>query len=345
MPEDFEKEHLNNLRKRERELKRIYENAIHEIQIGFSQITWNGEVFQLRDYPLLLRRIESQIKKLHAQIYAATVNGIRESWDLSNTKNNILVDKRLAGKKPSEKGVTVLYDPNKDALLQFIYRKEKGLNLSDRVWNQLDNYKVEMETALGVGVSEGRSAAEMASDLKRYLNEPDRLFRKVRQDDGTLKLSRAARNYHPGQGVNRSSFQNALRVAATETNMAYRSADWERWQTLPFVIGIEIVLSRNHPEFDICDFLVGRYPKSYKHVGFHPKCLCYPIPIMMSDAEYEKYEDDILAGRQPQKPKQVESIPSSAIDYYRENSERIMSWKNTPYWLRDNKQLIGKYFK
>lgn len=36
------------------------------------------------------------------------------------------------------------------------------------------------------------------------------------------------------------------RRAATETNIAYRTADHERWQQLDFIVGIEVHLSNNH---------------------------------------------------------------------------------------------------
>jgi hypothetical protein len=341
MPDDktIEAQHLANLNRLEDQVKKIYESAIHEVAINYSQIDWNGQTFELKDYPQLSNRINNQVKTLHAKIYTTAVNGIKASWNFSNLKNNVLVDKRLAGKTPNKKARSILYDPNRPALDQFLKRKDQGLNLSAKVWGTLDNYHTELETALGVGISEGRSAAEMASDLKRYLNEPDRLFRKVRQDDGTLKLSKAARNYHPGQGVYRSSYQNALRLTATETNMAYRTADWERWQTLPFVKGIEIHLSKNHPEFDICDALKGNYPKTFLFRGWHPRCLCYQTAIQISDVEYDKLEDAILAGTARPTASMIKAPPSNFTKYLTKNRDRIEGWKSTPYWMKDNPQF------
>ncbi|EJW89679.1 hypothetical protein EVA_22214, partial [gut metagenome] len=55
-----------------------------------------------------------------------------------------------------------------------------------------------------------------------------------------------AAQFHPGRGVYRSSYMNARRLAATETNIAYRTADHLRWQDFDFVVGIRIVLSNNH---------------------------------------------------------------------------------------------------
>lgn len=344
MPDQYEKQHLRNLFLKELEIRKQYEQAIHEISVGYSQITFKGEVFRLKDYPALLNKIKSIVNKLHAKIYTAIVNGIEDSWLLSFEKNNNLVDKRLAGKDPTKEGLKILYDPNYSALKEFTNRTHKGLNLSDRVWNTLDNYTVEMETALGVGISEGRSAVEMASDLKKYLKEPDRLFRKVRADDGTLKLSQAAKNYHPGQGVYRSSFQNALRVAATETNAAYRHADITRWRTLPFVIGYRINLSNNHPEFDICDTLQGVYPLSFNWTAWHPRCRCFLTAEQIGDKEYDKFEDKILAGEQPRIEK-IEAMPEKFNKYVEKNAERINGWGSLPYWVSENKKIVSPLLK
>ena len=40
------------------------------------------------------------------------------------------------------------------------------------------------------------------------------------------------------RGVYRSSYNNARRLAATETNIAYRTADHLRWQQMDFVISL-----------------------------------------------------------------------------------------------------------
>lgn len=58
----------------------------------------------------------------------------------------------------------------------------------------------------------------MTRDLRNYLQHPDVLFRRVRDQHGILRLSQAAKDYHPGQGVYRSSYKNARRLTATETN-------------------------------------------------------------------------------------------------------------------------------
>ena len=135
---------------------------------------------------------------------------------------------------------------NLEALSAFQKRKENGLNLSQRVWKYAEELKDAMELGIDVGLGEGKSAQQLSRDLRQYLNEPDRLYRRVRDKGGNLRLSKAAKMYHPGQGVYRSSAKNAQRLTRTEINMAYRESEYLRWQQLDFIVGIRVMLSNNH---------------------------------------------------------------------------------------------------
>lgn len=334
-------------------IQSAYESAILEITLNAAFITRlrpqdkSARIFRIKDYPTLLQTIERVMNELHTSIYATVVNTMMDGWDLSVQKNNILLDKRFQNKAIEASVKAFYYDPNLQARNAFIARKERGLNLSDRVWKTLENYKVEMEGALGIGISEGKSATQMASQLKSYLREPDKLFRRVKDAKGELQLSKAAKNYHPGQGLYRSSFKNALRLTASETNLSYRYADFERWQRLPFVVGIEVKLSNNHPEYDICDQLKGLYPKDFKFGSWHPRCRCYSVPVMMSDEEYSIYEDNILSGSN-EKVRSINNVkapPKLFTTWIRDNRERVEGWKNRPYWWQDNRKYINKSLK
>jgi len=146
--------------------------------------------------------------------------------------------------------------------------------LSERVWKHLSQYKGELELGLDLSIGRGKSANEIARDLKQYLNEPDRLFRRVRDKHGNLHLSKNAQNYHPGQGVYRSSFKNAQRLARTETNRAYHEASWRKYQEWDFVVGYEVRLSNNPKHCPFCSAMAGKYPKEFKFFGWHPNCRC-----------------------------------------------------------------------
>jgi hypothetical protein len=331
----YERELLKATRIAEKRIKAIYEQAILEVCLKAAGTKLKDRPFSLSLYPLLNKKIEETISKMHLDIYRELVRSIKRSWALSNKKNNEFVDKRFAKKKKNQ----VLYDPNIQALDAFIKRKDAGMDLSKRVWNLTDTFKKDLEQGLGVGISKGRSAASMATELKAYLNEPERLYRRVRKD-GKLKLSKAAQAYHPGRGVYRSSFKNARRLTATETNMAYRNADFERWQKLPFVIGIEVKLSNNHPEFDLCDTLKGTYPKTFHFSGWHPHCRCFAVAVQISDEDYDKYEEAILNGDPLPVSKQISEVPEAFTKYVSDNRERMEGWKSKPYWLKDNKKFV-----
>ena len=188
----------------------------------------------------------------------------------------------------------------------------------------------------------------MTRDLRQYLQHPDKLFRRVRDEHGLLKLSQAAKEFHPGRGVYRSSYMNARRLAATETNIAYRTADHLRWQQLDFVVGIEIHLSNNHncrgipagTYYDICDELQGKYPKDFQFVGWHPHCRCYATSILKTAAEIEADNERIMAGENVSEgsENEVTDIPSQFKDWIENNKERAKGWESMPYFVRDNPQ-------
>lgn len=347
----YDQKNIQNIVETMKLIKKLYEAQVYKIAVRASQISFDGTTWSLSKYPALKALVNQVIAELHPEIYGALVNSLNTAWDLSNRKNDILVDKRLAGRKPSSKVQAILYDPNLEAFNGFIRRKQAGLNLSQRVWNTLDPLYNELELGLGVGISQGQSAIEMAQSLTKYLNDPDMLFRRVRDAAGELKLSKAAQDYHPGQGVYRSSFKNALRLTATETNIAYRTADQTRWKKLAFVVGYEVHTSSNHPAYDICDELAGRYPKDFIFKGWHPRCMCFTTPILMNNEEYSKYEDQILGIEKPgstSSVNEVEKPPASFFQYVKDNKKRIQGWSTKPYWYVDNEKYVkqaGKELK
>ena len=141
---------------------------------------------------------------------------------------------------------------NVEQLTGIIYPKEFGVSPS--------SFERHIELSLSIGISEGRSAADISRDVRVYLNEPDKLFRRVRNAFGNLTLSKVAQAYHPGQGVYRSSYQNAMRMARTEINSAYREADSIRWQQLDFIVGYEVKTSKSHVQW-LAKFWYPRFKK------------------------------------------------------------------------------------
>ena len=313
------------------------------------------------------------LRSMYSRVYQIIRTGVEKEWLNANEHNDGLVKAIFGEHSIEDNHFARFFQRNMDAMKAFFARKTgTGLNLSQKVWKYTGVFKDELEDALDLAIGEGTPANRLATQIQKYLNDPDRFYRRFRvkigeNEDGTPKYGRVwkrrvydaesgsykwvdddPRKYHPGRGVYRSSYRNAQRLARTETNIAYSTADYERWQQMPFVIGIEIKLSNNHPEPDICDDLKGIYPKTFKWSGWHPNCRCYQEPVLASPAELDKMLDNILDGSDPAGvdcANEVTAMPSAFRVWAKDNAERIdraTTAGTLPYFLRDNQELVEK---
>lgn len=353
-PTEYDKTHLRNMAAIGTRIDRIFKRAAEEaakIGVSIKKTLPEDRIFSFDDYPETRKQIERLMIALQESMETTIVSGVRSAWTLSNNKNNALVSHIFGDRVGdlSKEQYRRYFSTNGAALDAFIGRKEHGLNLSDRVWRYTNAFKHEIELGLDLGIRTGESAASMTRSLRQYLQHPDKLFRRVRDKHGNLRLSKAAQAFRPGRGVYRSSYKNARRLACTETNMAYRTSDHLRWQQMDFVVGIEIKLSNNHtlngvPLTDICDELQGRYPKDFKFVGWHPHCRCFAVPIMKTKEEMQQDTQRILDGEKPEKGSvnEIKALPAAFAGWVEEHADRIEMGGNLPYFVRDNKRLVDK---
>ena len=356
----YDRQHLHNLSVYELRIDRIYQEAIREAAAIGAQIgSVRGDgIFSFRDYPATRTRVERLMQTLKNRMQAVVVNGIQAEWTLSNNKNSELA-RQVFGKnvgRLSQAQYRRYFSTNEEARQAFQERRVGGLNLSDRVWQYTNQFKGEIELGLDLGIRSGRSADQMSRDLRDYLRHPDKLFRRVRDEHGILQLSKRAAEFHPGQGVYRSSYKNARRLASTETNIAYRTADQERWKKFDFVVGIEVRLSNNHTclgkdgkphEFhDICDELAGRYPKDFQFKGWHPHCRCHAVSILKTQAEIAEDTRRILNGEGTTNDSvnSVHDLPKAFRDWAEQNEERAREGRSLPYFIRDNKGMLDGFY-
>jgi len=350
----YDQIHLNTfLNKYGRDIQRIYENVIREAAaMGVTLEIDPTKPFSFKQFPQTNARVKRLFDKFEKQLQTYIENGIKAQWQLSNEKTNSLLTSYFAGITLTDAEKQRYFTNNLQARDAFIKRTQNGMNLSDRVWELSKQLQLELE--LGIGISQGKSAAEMARELKQYLNQPDKLFRRVRDEYGDLQLSKAAQAYHPGAGVYRSSYKNALRLARTETNIAYRTNDHLRVQSMDFVLGIRISLSNNHtcinpktrqpePFHDICDDVQGDYPKEFKFTGWHPNCRCVMTTILMPQDEFIAMMKAKREGKPYEIKGIVKDVPEGFKKWMQDNSERVdgARQRNTlPYFIRDNESLL-----
>lgn len=325
----------------------LFANAVNDILSFSSSVTSleDGEVFRYSDNKKLAKKVSDRLRMLHSAVYAAIKNDIALEWSEANKVCDELAMSVFGKEIFSDRRFAGWFNRNTDAMEAFIKRTENGLNLSDRVWNTTKQLRYEMELAMTVAIGQGESASAISRRVRQYLNNPDKLFRRIKDEEGNLKLSKAAKAYHPGQGVYRSSAKNAMRLARSETNIAYRTSDFERWSQMDFVLGVEINLSRSHPEYDICDILAGRYPKGFMFKGWHPQCFCFATPILADIDELDKIEEAMKSGKPYHSPNEVTDMPKNFKEWAAENKERIEKAQKRgtlPYFIKDNKKTVER---
>ena len=279
--------------------------------------------------------IDSQLLKLKSALETEIRNNQQIAWTSANLKNDELAAEFIKGMALSSVVRDGMFSHNLDALTALQNRVDGGMNLSQRLWKITEQTKTNVELFLESGIATGRSAEAIGRDMRQMLHNPDKRFRRVRNEQGVLIPSQPMKKYNPGRGVYRSARMNALRVAATETNMAYRVSDCERWQGMDFVLGYEVKRSRNGEPCEICDALVGEYPKDFVFSGFHPFCICFAVPILMN---HEDFADFLLNEDIPQ-GKIIKDIPEKArkwIDAFEKKSGKL------PMFADRNKAFLGK---
>lgn len=301
--------------------------------------------FSFDMYPSVQKEMQRITEQLASNMQTVIETGSRKQWLFACQKNDGFLASIMDTSKLSKGQLKKMQDQNLDALAAFQGRKVDGMDLSQRIWKYVGQYREQLESALDVGLGEGRSADELSRDVRQNLLDPNRLFRRVRDKRGNLVLSKAARAFHPGRGVYRSSYKNAMRLTRSEINMAYRESDWQRWQSLDFVVGFEIHRSNHEPlcECEICEKLVGRYPKTFKFKGWHPQCMCYATPILMDEETFDENElGDLKAALKgtTYKPLQaknaVSDVPDGFKDWVKAHVKAQKGWASTPYFIKDN---------
>ena len=323
--------------------------------------------------------VQPILRNMYSRVYQAIRTGIQKEWMFASENNDELVKSVFGDSSIEDNHFAKYFLRNREAMDAFFARKTQGLDLSQKVWKYTSQYKGELEGTLDLAIGEGTPANRLASQIQQYLQDPDRWYRRFRvkigededgnpiygriwkrrifdPEDGIYKwINDDPKHYHPGQGVYRSSYRNAQRLARSETNIAYRSADFERWQQLDFVVGVEIKLSNNHPELDICDQLKGIYPKDFKWTGWHPNCRCYMVPVLATAEDLDEMLDKIMDGEEPgnlsvDPSNEVTEAPETFKKWLedpktQERMEKAEEKGTLPYFIRDNKDMVNTILK
>lgn len=335
-----EKQLLLQLLNQQGQIKYIFDEFVR--QSGLVLASWtekNTNNVWIRN-SILEKKIDKLLEDLHQKLLKNIDTHTVDAWESANLKTDDLLKSfikdiplsEIVGKGQYEKLEQGMFARNMDALRAFQQRTINGLTISDRVWTSVNAAKENIEYYLSSNIATGQPASKIAQDIRYLLKDPNKRFRRIRNDEGKLILSKPMKNYHPGQGQYRSSYKNALRIAATETNQSYRLSDHERWKKEDYILGIEVHRSKsNRGSCPVCDAMQGQYPKDFKFVGWHPWCICFAVPVMLEGQDFTDY---LISGKVPQ-DKCIKEIPQKAIDFVNEketNRQNLFVKENLNYF-------------
>ena len=334
----YDKQHLQRMFAQEKQINALFNELIRIIAPELRKWTdaGNKNSVWIRN-----TSIENKINKNLNDFRKALEKFIKENqekaWISAMDKNDLIIEQYIKDMALSKVVKDGMFARNLEALKALQTRIDNGMNLSKRVWSISLQTKDHIELFLESGIATGRSAEAIGRDFRQLLNDPNKRFRRIRDEQGKLVLSQPMKDYNPGRGVYRSSRMNALRVASTETNMGYRMSDAERWKQMDFIQGFEVKRSANAHPCAICDSLKGKYPRNFIFPSWHPFCICFAVPIVM---EHEDFADYLLHDTIP-KDKIITDIPTKSrkwINGYLSKNPKA----SEPYFVKYNKTFFEK---
>lgn len=364
-----QKEQLNNLfAVYNKRLGRLYSDYVKKLtSLGYGEdVLEDDALFNFDNFPQLKARLNDIFNDYYQNSLLCYKSGITDGVALAFNHDEMVIGGYSV---LTDKAIRVARDTAAATFISNRLKTKNGLNLAQIVWNYCQQTKSEFEMAMSNtiadGIKKGSSAEEVGKSIRKYLNDPDMMYRryhtiKVQKNgkkkdvvtwrrrriiDGKVRFIEEPLE-KVGMGVYRSARKNALRVARTEINSAYHKARNERWQNEPFVIGQYIHVSPQHNIDDICNDLEGRYPKDYVWISWHPQCICTSDPITIQGEEKKEFYKRLMAGEDMSNyvsPFAVLTMPEKYNQYIKDNSEAIvkagmrgkLAWHlqdNTKYW-------------
>lgn len=314
-------------------VEQIYDTLNLEAAKAVSRTGYSADSdkpFKWSDYPQTKKQIDDIQSQFVDDIHTVIYRGTSEEWKNSNEVQDLMADKVLKTYTTTvnKQKYKVLYQTNSDALKAFQNRKDKGFNVSAKLWQQSTIYKEELEAAISCALQKGTNAVTLSKRISKYLLDFPSLQKDYKDKYGNAEHLKDCE-------------YRSIRLARSEINMAYQTAENERWQQMDFVVGYEIKLSGKHPAHDVCDLLAGKYPKGFVWTGWHPNDLCYKIPILKTEEEFWAWDGRSEATTVS--VNEAKDVPDGFKKWVNDNQQRIDIAKKRgtlPYFLKDNPSYV-----
>lgn len=228
-----------------------------------------------------LRAVKAQLAASSTAMWAGVGDAIKVGVGdavYSATEWQAHFDERMFAhaKIPSQYWRQSMIATSQEGAQNIISRRTNNMTLSDRVWRNSERAKAGLNQAIDNGLALGKSAAEIANDVSKYLR-PD----------------------VPG-----GASSAAMRLGRTEVLNAYHTTSVRKYQETPWVEFVQWNLSGSHPRPDECNEYAEDVPIPRGDPGVyrpmdvpskpHPNCLCYVTPVVM---DLDKYVKNFQSGK------------------------------------------------
>lgn len=246
----------------------------------------------IKHYQKSLEEVFTDIdKEIFKYWYKELEKQLPKKFKYKKTEYLLDTNKQRILKKVDERWLTLMSLNTRTTFEIWKYYAEDGLKLSDRIWKYgklvSDSVKKQVLLSLQTGMSANRlreqilaTAEQNDVEIPKWL---ERQLKNATPDEIAKKVAKYIEKKHK---------YNALRIARTEIQRAWRVGYVEQTKKLPFVKGIKWNLSGSHPKQDICDELAsadpvglgaGVYPPNavpYNGGPAHPHCMCYLTSLL-----------------------------------------------------------------
>ena len=130
------------------------------------------------------RKVNEILNDLKSASVRTIKRGIYQEWDIANKECDEIIASAMGRKTLDLSTFHRWTDRNQSARDAFFKRRERGLNLSDRIWKSVKQLREEMEIAMTISIEDGDSASSMSRKIREYLKDPDLMFRRFRYKIG-----------------------------------------------------------------------------------------------------------------------------------------------------------------
>lgn len=274
----------------------------------------SGTVFKFSDYPQTKKSIADIQAQFVDDIRSVIYRGTSDEWKNSNEVQDLMADKVLKAYTATidKEKYKVLYQTNSDALKAFQNRRDRGFDVSAKLWQQSTVYKEELEAAISCAIQKGTSAVALSKQISKHLLDFPSLQKDYKEKYGSAEHLKDCE-------------YRSIRLARSEINMAYQTAENERWKQMDFVVGYEIKRSGREFPCTVCESLAGKYPKDFTWVGWHPNCYSDDSEVLTNRGWKlfkDVFDDDLILSLNPTN-RTPEWVESTNRQCYRYNGDMI----------------------